>query len=177
MRISAFKFVDTLTSLGSNSFGFSFPININVNFSNLSYTGCMRYKVPQNIAMEDRVAGPLTFTQFWILVVGSGIAYSAYMLLRPIAPVNTYIAGILGVITAIISVGRFNGQPMFKIGKSLISYLFTPHTRVWSKGGRRVQVIKATPEKPTATTKNGPRKARADLGKLADIVDSRGRKR
>ena len=35
----------------------------------------MRYKVPQNIDMEDRIVGPLTMVQFVIVMIGGMIVY------------------------------------------------------------------------------------------------------
>ena len=39
----------------------------------------MRYKVPQNIDMQDRILGPLTMVQFIYAVVGGGFCYAIYM--------------------------------------------------------------------------------------------------
>lgn len=134
----------------------------------------MQYKVPQNISMEDRIAGPFTLVQFSILVVGGGLAF-LILNLTLIAPLNQILAGILALITALLAIGRFNDQPMYLFFKFILYYLFTPRIRVWHKAGQDVRLVKPVKHAEKESEKKVAKHiTKTDIARLAVVLDSRG---
>jgi hypothetical protein len=135
----------------------------------------MQFKVPQNISMEDRIAGPLTMMQFIILVVGGGFAWIEYNLLTIFSPINTIIAILIATLATFLSVGQFNGQPMYRFFRYILMFAFTPHTRIWHKGAAPVQLVRPTPKIEKTEVKKVHRQvSKADIAHLAAVLDSRG---
>ena len=93
----------------------------------------MRFKVPQNIDMPDRILGPLTMLQFIYAVIGGGGAYVCFMSLP------SPLGAILGVIVALFTVAmiflKINERPFSHFLLSLFRFMSTPKQRVWHKGG------------------------------------------
>jgi hypothetical protein len=139
----------------------------------------MQFRVPQNIAMEDRIIGPLSPIQFGIVVIGGGISfflYSSTTILTP--PLNAFSGIIMALITVVFAVGKFNGHPMYKFIKFIILFIAKPKVRIWHKeGGAEVKLIKPDTIKPEEDhhhpTKNISRR---DIARLAEVLDSRGSK-
>lgn len=135
----------------------------------------MQFRVPQNIAMEDRIAGPLTAIQFSILVVGGMVSFLVFTSLTIPNPLNKAFGALLGLITFTLAVGKFNDQPMYRFFRFIIAFVTRPRTRVWHKGGAEVQLIKPNQHKQD----DGPRVSarqlsKAELASLANVLDSRG---
>jgi hypothetical protein len=134
----------------------------------------MQFKVPQNITMEDRIAGPLTLVQFSILVVGGGIAFF-FLNMRLIAPANQIIALVLALITVVLAIGRFNDQPMYRFIRFFVLFVITPRTRVWHKAGQEVALVKASPHKKKDEKVQATKQvSKNDIARLAIVLDSRG---
>jgi len=135
----------------------------------------MQFKVPQNITMEDRIAGPLTVVQFSILVVGGGVSF-LFLNILAIDPFNKIIAGILAFITVIMAIGRFNDQPMYRFFKFIFLFIAAPRVRVWHKaGGDNVMLVKpSVNRKHQDKTQVVKHVSKADIAKLAAVLDSRG---
>lgn len=141
-----------------------------------SYTSHMQFQVPQNIAMEDRIVGPLTVIQFVIVVVGGGIAFFIFNQ-TSLPPVLTRsVAGTIALLTAIIAIGKFNDQPMYRFFKYIIAFVVTPKTRVWHKNGGEVNLIKPSEAKDEGSHLHAPKRvSREDIARLANVLDSRGK--
>lgn len=140
------------------------------------YNKHMQFQVPQNIAMEDRIVGPLTAIQFAILVVGGFIAYFLFTL-SGVPVFFSKIPGFgVGVLTVVLAIGKFNDQPMYRFFKYVLAFLVTPKTRIWHKTGAEIALIKPTQQKEENSLHEHASKhyTRADLAKLAQVVDSRG---
>ena len=134
----------------------------------------MQFKVPQNITMEDRIAGPLTLVQFIMAIIGGGFAFLV-LNLRSLAPLNTVGAGVIALLTAVIVLGKFNDQPMYKFVRFIFVFLFTPKTRVWHKAGSQVQLVKPSQKKENDDVKRSTKHVtKADIARLAAVIDSRG---
>jgi len=134
----------------------------------------MQYKVPQNITMEDRIAGPFTLVQFSIMIVGGLIAFIVNSI-SIIAPLNRILALVLALLTFVIAAGKFNDQPMYKFFRYFILFLITPRTRVSHKMGQEVQLIR--PKHQTVKkeeTHAAKHVSKADIARLAVVLDSRG---
>lgn len=89
----------------------------------------MRFKVPQNIDIEDRILGPLTMVQFIYAVVGAGLCYTIYMSVpKPfsyflVVPITIFVLGLIFV--------KINERPFLNFLLSIVEFLATPKQRVW----------------------------------------------
>lgn len=92
----------------------------------------MRFKVPQNIDMPDRILGPLTMLQFVYAVIGGGGAYVCYMSLP--SPLNILLAIIVALFTVAMIFLKINERPFSHFLLSLMRFMSTPKQRVWHKG-------------------------------------------
>ena len=125
--------------------------------------------------MEDKIAGPLTMIQFIIAVVGGGVAYLEFIILEPFAPFNLFVAGIFALITTVLALGYFNGQPMYKFFRYMLMFALTPRTRVWHKVGGPVNLIRPTVEVvKTVTAHDRKQFSKDDIAQLAAVLDTRG---
>lgn len=89
----------------------------------------MRYKVPQNIDMQDRILGPLTMIQFIYAVVGGGFCYGIYMTIpSPFSFILLIPAAFLTVALVFIKV---NERPFLDFLLSMMQFLTVPRERVW----------------------------------------------
>jgi hypothetical protein len=127
----------------------------------------MRYKVPQNIDMPDRILGPLTMLQFVYAVVGGGAAYVAFMALP--YPLSYVTAILIGLLTLAIVFLKVNERPFTHFLLSLLQFITIPKQRTWHKGdssNMEVEIYKA-PKKDL--TSNIPHKD-IDPHTFADIA-------
>ncbi len=136
----------------------------------------MQFRVPQNIAMEDRIVGPLTAIQFGILVVGGGLAFLIYTSLSLPDLVRQVGGGFFALLTVVLSIGKFNDQPMYRFFRFILAYVFKPKTRVWHKTGKETQLIRPVSIKNDDDKKHSARKIKpGELATLAAVLDSRGK--
>lgn len=132
-----------------------------------------RFKVPQNLEMEDRIIGNLAMWQFVYLVVGGMLAYAAYMKLP--SPLNIIIALPIALFAAASGLLKVNNQPFPKFFASLIKYLTTPRERVWRKENvPETSQIKKDVVKKVAKVATKKALSPADVKHLAQIADSHG---
>jgi hypothetical protein len=137
----------------------------------------MQYQVPQNITMEDRIAGPLTAIQFTIVVIG-GLS-SFYLITGNFlpSPLNIIIGGGLAFITVVMALGKFNDQPMYRFFRFIILFIITPKVRVWHKVGTDTKLIQQSATKPDSGQQITLKKvSRKDISQLASLLDTRGNK-
>jgi hypothetical protein len=136
----------------------------------------MQFQVPQNIAMEDRIVGPLTLIQFVIVVVGGGIAFFCLNLTGLPGWMSRGLGGFFALITVLVAMGKFNDQPLYRFFRFILAFLFTPKTRVWHKGGSEVNLIRPSQHTLANQTKHVTKRfSKSDLARLAVVLDSRGR--
>lgn len=90
----------------------------------------MRFKVPQNIDMQDRIIGPLTMIQFIYAVVGGGLCYGIYMSGIPktisvviIVPIALFVAAMIFL--------KINERPFLDFFFSILEFSSSPRQRVW----------------------------------------------
>lgn len=135
----------------------------------------MQFRVPQNITMEDRIIGTLTAIQFGILVLGGGATFLAFTSTSLPKPFNLILGGVLGFLTVLMAIGKFNDQPMYRFFRYFIAFVFSPKTRVWHKGGSDPVLIK--PSSHPADNHHShalKRVSKQDFARLATLIDSRG---
>ncbi|HSI20178.1 MAG TPA: PrgI family protein [Verrucomicrobiae bacterium] len=134
----------------------------------------MQFRVPQNITMEDRIAGPFTAIQFALLVLGGMASFLIFTSGLP-SPLNKIIGGLMGMLTLLLSVGKFNDQPMYRFFRFIIAFVASPKVRIWKKGGAEHVLIKAAPHKSNEPVHGHARKvSKSDLAGLAAVLDTRG---
>lgn len=92
----------------------------------------MRFKVPQNIDMPDRILGPLTMLQFVYAVVGGGATYVSYMSLP--SPLGAIVAFLVAAFTIAMIFFKINERPFSHFLLSLMRFVSTPKQRIWHKG-------------------------------------------
>ena len=135
----------------------------------------MQFQVPQNIAMEDRIVGPLTLIQFVIVVVGGGISFFFINLTGLPTWFSRGVGGFFALLTLVIAMGKFNDQPLYKFFRFIIAYVVTPKTRIWHKGGSEINLIKPSQHAVKNQTHHATKKvSKEDLARLAVVLDSRG---
>lgn len=136
----------------------------------------MQFQVPQNIMMEDRIVGPLTIIQFLIVVVGGGIAFFIFNQTALPPAISKGGAGFIALLTAVMAIGKFNDQPMYRFFKYILAFIFAPKTRVWHKSGGEVMLIKQSQRQKDDSQLHVPKRVSAeDIARLATVLDSRGR--
>lgn len=135
----------------------------------------LQYKVPENIDIEDKIIGPLTFKQFMYLLVAFAVTLVGYQVVQPgdifmftifISPVWA-IAGILGF-------ARPNDRPADVFVISGIVYLFRPRQRIWRRETEGVVDIttKKAEKKKEAVTKEAPEESQLET--LSRLIDTQG---
>lgn len=96
------------------------------------FGGVLRFKVPQNIDMQDRILGPLTMVQFVYAVVGFGFCYIIYNAI----PKPFSIVLILPIVIFVICLDfiKVNERPFLDFLISMIAFITAPKQRVWHQG-------------------------------------------
>lgn len=92
----------------------------------------MRYKVPQNIEMQDRILGPLTMIQLVYAVVGGGLAYSILITLP--RPFSFVLAAPIAMFTIAVIFVKVNERPFLNFFFAILQFMSSPKQRVWHHG-------------------------------------------
>lgn len=132
----------------------------------------MRFKVPQNIDMPDRILGPLTMLQFIYAVIGGGGAYVCYMSLP--SPLGVVVAFLVATFTLAMIFLKINERPFSHFLLSLIQFMSTPKQRVWQKGSSsdiRVEIYHA-PKKNTGPVVAEKHLSHEQLAQYAKQIDT-----
>lgn len=131
----------------------------------------MRYKVPQNIDMQDRILGPLTMLQFVYAVVGGGLAYVCYMSIPNMF--GLFLAIMVALFTLALIFLKINERPFLHFLASLFVFMGKPRMRVWQReeSGFDVEVYK-NPEKESATHVESKHITREQMERMAKSLDS-----
>jgi len=134
----------------------------------------MQFSVPQFVEVEDKIIGPLTLKQFFILLGGAFIVFALYKL------ISNFLLFILaalpfGGLAVVAAFGKFNGQPFGKVAVAAIGFLSEPRSFVFRKGaGVPSGIVRTTkiskPSKPTSSSES-PTERLNRLRKLTYILD------
>ena len=132
----------------------------------------MRFKVPQNIDMPDRILGPLTMLQFIYAIIGGGGAYVCYMSLPSF--IGIFLAIIIVLFTLAMIFLKINERPFLIFLLSLLRFMSTPKQRLWEKGQNsdiKVEIYKSqkTDTGPHIQQKNI---SREDIASAARRMDT-----
>ena len=111
----------------------------------------MNFQVPQFLERESKIAGPLTFKQFFYLGAG-GLA--AFLLYFTLAAKNFFLFLVLAVIavTSALAVAFINigGFPLTTVLMNMIGFLFSPKLYLWQKKTFTPMIIKTEVKKEAA---------------------------
>lgn len=89
----------------------------------------MQYKVPQNIDQEDKILGPLTFTQFVYALIGGGLLLFEYSIFDTAGFLLFGIPTL--ILTICFSLIKVQDQPFTRFFVSLLVFLKQPKQRIW----------------------------------------------
>jgi hypothetical protein len=135
----------------------------------------MQFPVPQNIAMEDRIIGPLTPIQFTITVVGGFISFFVFQSTFLPSFISHGLGILAAVLTVVLAVGKFNDQPMYRFIRAIVSFVTSPKIRIWHKAGMEPILVKPRPVEHKKEEKSlNKRVSKQDIAQLAAVLDSRG---
>jgi len=98
-----------------------------------SLEGYLRFKVPQNIDMQDKILGPLTMLQFIYAVIGFGICYIASNSLP--SPLSYVVIVPVALFVFCLDFIKVNERPFTDFIKAAIVFATTPRQRLWIEGG------------------------------------------
>jgi hypothetical protein len=109
-------------------------------------------KIPQNVSIEDRLIGPITLRQVFLCLIGGGISYAIWSLLRAsgygeLGP--QILSWIPLAIMATFAFVKINGISLFRICLLLLERSQKPTIRYWQPR----QGVVVNPAKIAATSK------------------------
>lgn len=135
----------------------------------------MRFKVPQNIDMQDRIIGPLTMLQFIYAVIGGGICYGILMSGIPKTIAIIAIIPIAMFVAALIFL-KINERPFLDFFLSVIEFSSVPRQRVWKHQNMpdlTLEIYHAQKKNtaPQVQSKNISREEIIDLAKRLDAPE------
>ena len=91
----------------------------------------MLYQVPQFIEVEDKILGPLTMKQLFIL---AGIGLGLFMLYYVFQFwLFISVSVVTGAIAVALVFGKIQGRPLVHILGSIISYYLNPRLYLWER--------------------------------------------
>jgi len=92
----------------------------------------LRFKVPQNIDMQDRILGPLTLVQFVYAVIGFGLCYVIWRSIP--APISYLLVIPVGGFVICLDFLKINERPFWDFFKAAMTYASAPKQRFWHQG-------------------------------------------
>lgn len=104
------------------------------------------YQVPQFIAIEDRIIGPLTLKQFLYLLGAAAIGLLGWSFLHP-ALFLVFAVPPAGLLVAMAFV-RVSGRPLPTVFFSAVNYYLKPRLYLWRKIEERKKPPAAKSEEP-----------------------------
>ena len=132
----------------------------------------VRFKVPQNIDMQDRILGPLTMIQFIYAVVGGAACYAVYMSAIPkpfsyvlIVPIALFVAAVIFI--------KVNERPFLNFLLSMFEFMGASKQRIWhhdeSVVDLRVEVTHVA--KQTGASNQAKHYTKEDIRRFANVLD------
>jgi len=94
--------------------------------------GLLRFKVPQNIDIQDRIIGPLTMLQFVYAVIGFGLCYGIFNGVP--RPYNFFLMAPVAIFVLCIDFVKINERPFLNFFMAAIAYFGGPKQRYWHQG-------------------------------------------
>lgn len=95
------------------------------------------YQVPQFIEDESRLVGPFTFAQITILVIGGGMAFMLYKVLRSF--IGIPLALVVAFLTGLLCFAKINDLPLYKMILPIIKHFVLPKSYQWNQPKQKYQ--------------------------------------
>jgi len=131
-----------------------------------------QYSVPQFVEVEDKIIGPLTLKQFFIMLIGSGIILFFYRLIGNIF-FFILLAIPVGGTTLILTFGTFNGRSITSLAGAVVNFFTQPRAFIFHREGqaptRPAKPAQSAKEEQAAMLTESERLSR--LKKLTYILD------
>jgi hypothetical protein len=133
-------------------------------------------KIPQNVYVEDRVIGPITLRQIFMLLGGGGVSYVLWSVIKTAGYINI-IAGSIALIPTIIMVlfafVKISEISLFRFCILLIEQSQKPSIRYWQpRTGIQIHFQQATDAEEEASRTPVPQKQISEVDALSSVLDS-----
>lgn len=135
-------------------------------------------KIPQNVYVEDRVIGPITLRQIFMLLGGGATSYALWAACKQAGYVNLA-AGTIAVLPSIIMV-LFAFVKISQISLARFCLLMIekgqkPHIRYWQpRSGIEIRLFKQSIQKSEAKEDITPEKKNvSEIDQLSSMLDSK----
>lgn len=131
----------------------------------------MQYSVPQFVDIEDKIFGPLTLKQFFVLLFGAIIGFMFWSIFGP-GLIFFVIMIPVALIIIWLALGKFNGQPVMGIFPVIISFFLKPRYRVFHRISDSTLMIdtKKSDEKESKIVSNKPTSYSARSSRLKNLA-------
>lgn len=91
----------------------------------------MHYQVPQYLNIEDKIVGPLTLKQLIYLIIGGGIIFLLFNMLK--FPAFIMIAVPIAIFTFLIAFYKVGNQKFSLFMISFLGFISKPNIYTWKK--------------------------------------------
>lgn len=128
----------------------------------------MRYQVPQFIDVEDKLFGPLTFTQFAYVIGGVGAAFLIFQLWGFLLAV--LIGGPILAFGLALAFVKINNRPFIHVVQSASNYFLNSRLYLWRKEDKKKKA-RAQTDLPQETALSTPKLTEGKLKEIAWALD------
>ncbi len=90
-----------------------------------------QFQVPQFIDVEDRILGPITMRQFFIMLIPFGTGILTYFVLRPFAAIIITIPVLIGA--AVFAFYKPYGMSFSRFFSAFLAYQLKPRMYMWRR--------------------------------------------
>lgn len=135
------------------------------------------FKVPQDVDVEDKLIGPLSFRQFFIVLAGVMAGYLIFETTASSLPIllSLVLTFLPPLITFAFAIIKIDGQPMSKVLVAALLYITKPSKRVFYKQPE-VDDLQITDSQKDKNKQAQPKKqvSRSRMEELAQVLDTEG---
>jgi len=103
----------------------------------------MRFQVPQYLDIEDKIIGPLTLKQFIYLLVGGGVIFLLYTILK--FSVFILVAIPVGFFVILLAFYKIGNQKFIYFVTSFLGFISKPNIYIWKKFSSKKAGIEIEP--------------------------------
>ena len=134
----------------------------------------MQFAVPQFTDVEDKLIGPLTLKQFFMLLATGGIDLFFWSILH-FSIFFFFFAIPVALLGLGLAFGKYNGRPMYVYLGSFISFFSKPQARIFRREEPDgiIQVVPKPKQITAQTDSNALEPAESRLRKLAYLLDQK----
>jgi len=118
----------------------------------------MHAQVPQYLDIEDKIIGPLSLKQFIILLLGGGVIFLLYNILK--FPIFIIVAIPIAFFTLLLAFYKINNQKFGKFVINILGFLSKSNIYTWKKQIPTKPIEEPTPKiiKKAEPLKKPPKK-------------------